>query len=162
MIESTYIKAPFGFLFISANQNGIEEICFETRGGPRSLKILNPHLKKAVRELNEYLDGDRSEFTFKLDIAGTDFQKKVWKALQRIPMGELRSYGDIAKQIKKPGAARAVGMANNMNRLPIVIPCHRVVGSKGDLVGFAAGLKIKAWLLSHERMVSERKAKSAA
>jgi methylated-DNA-[protein]-cysteine S-methyltransferase len=162
MIESTYIKTPFGFLLVAASKNGIEEISFKKRIGPKSLKINNSHLKKAVKELGEYFEGARKSFTFKLDVQGTEFQKKVWKSLQSIPYGELRSYGEIATAIKKPGAARAVGMANNTNRLPIVIPCHRVVGAKGDLVGFAAGLPIKEWLLRHEGQAAEKKSKSAA
>lgn len=162
MIESTYLKTPFGFLFISAGKEGVQEISFEKRCGPKSLKIVNVHLKRAVRELHEYFEGDRHQFTFKLQMIGTDFQKKVWRALQRIPYGELRSYGEIALEIKMPGAARAVGMANHTNRLPIVIPCHRVIGAKGDLVGFAAGLSIKKWLLKHEQSNIQKRSSRAA
>lgn len=145
------IVVPFGALVLTANEFGVSEIRFARRLDSRFRTRLNSELKKAVAEISEYFLGQRSSFTFRISVQGTEFQKKVWSELQKIPAGEVRSYGAIAKSIKKPLAARAVGMANNKNRLPIVIPCHRILGARGDLVGFAAGIPIKSWLLNHEK-----------
>jgi methylated-DNA-[protein]-cysteine S-methyltransferase len=106
--------------------------------------------QEMVKQLAEYFEGKRTQFELPLDVEGTDFQKAVWNELQRIPYGETRSYGEIAKAIGRPGAARAVGMANHDNPLAVVIPCHRVVGSNGSLTGYAGGLHLKALLLSIE------------
>ena len=108
-------------------------------------------LKQAINELNEYLDGKRSSFDLPLEPKGTEFQKKVWNALKEIPYGETRSYGEIAKVIGNEKASRAVGMANNKNPIPIIIPCHRVIGANGRLVGYAGGLDIKEKLLEVEK-----------
>ena len=106
---------------------------------------------RAAFQLNEYLAGKRQVFDIPLEAAGTPFQKLVWKALQTIPYGETRSYQQIAGQIGKPGASRAVGMANHRNPIAIIIPCHRVIGANGSLVGYAAGLSLKRKLLALER-----------
>lgn len=103
------------------------------------------------KELQEYLLGQRKEFTFPLDYVGTDFQQKVWQALTDIPYGETCSYGDIARAVGSPKAARAVGQANRRNPLPLVIPCHRVCGHDGGLGGFSGGLSSKSFLLELER-----------
>lgn len=108
-------------------------------------------LKKAISELNEYLEGKRSSFDLPLDPKGTEFQKKVWNALKEIPYGETRSYGEIAKTIGNEKASRAVGMANNKNPIAIIVPCHRVIGANGKLVGYAGGLDIKEKLLQLEK-----------
>ena len=107
-------------------------------------------IKKAYLQLAEYLNGERRTFDLPLNPKGTDFQKRVWKALCDIPYGETRSYKQIAEAIGNPKAVRAVGMANNRNPLLIVVPCHRVIGSDGKLVGYAAGLDKKAFLLGME------------
>lgn len=103
------------------------------------------------RELQEYLCGQRKEFTFPLDYLGTEFQQKVWQALRDIPYGETCSYGDIARAVGNPKSARAVGQANHRNPLPLVIPCHRVCGHDGGLGGFSGGLSCKSFLLELER-----------
>lgn len=108
-------------------------------------------LSQAVRELEEYFAGERREFTFPTAAAGTPFQRLVWEALREIPYGETRTYGEIARRIGHPGAARAVGQANNRNPLPIVVPCHRVIGASGTLTGYAGGLDVKERLLELER-----------
>ena len=108
-------------------------------------------LRQAAAELQEYFAGKRREFTVPLAPKGTPFQQKVWAALQTIPCGETRSYKDIAIVVGNEKACRAVGMANNRNPLPIFIPCHRVVGSSGKLVGYAGGLDIKTFLLDLEK-----------
>ena len=107
-------------------------------------------LVKAKNELEEYFDGKRKEFDLPLKQEGTEFQKKVWNALSKIPYGETRTYKEIAKMIGNEKASRAVGMANNKNNIPIIIPCHRVIGSDGKLVGYALGLDIKQYLLDLE------------
>lgn len=110
----------------------------------------DPLLKKAVKQLDEYFAGKRKKFDLPLSMKGTEFQQKVWEALRAIPYGETRSYGDIAKAIGKPKAARAVGMANNRNPVSIIVPCHRVIGANGSLVGYGGGLKAKEFLLKLE------------
>jgi methylated-DNA-[protein]-cysteine S-methyltransferase len=103
-----------------------------------------------VRELEEYFAGQRREFSFALDLRGTDFQKACWRALVAIPYGETRSYGDIARAVGRPQGFRAVGMANNRNPVAIVVPCHRVIASDGSLCGYGGGLDIKRKLLELE------------
>lgn len=107
-------------------------------------------IKKVYKELDEYFKGNRKTFDIHLKIEGTEFQKKVWMALLEIPYGETRSYLDIAKKIGNPKASRAVGMANHNNKIIILIPCHRVIGSNKKLVGYAGGLDIKEKLLKLE------------
>ena len=111
-------------------------------------------LKEAITELNEYIDGKRISFDLQLELQGTEFQKRVWQALKEIPFGETRSYGEIAKLIGNEKASRAVGMANNKNPIPIIVPCHRVIGANGKLVGYAGGLDIKEKLLNLEKFHS--------
>ena len=108
-------------------------------------------IKEAFLQLNEYLQGIRKEFDLPLNPRGTEFQKRVWKALLDIPYGETRSYKQIAETIGNPKAVRAVGMANNRNPLLIVVPCHRVIGANGKLVGYGAGLDKKEFLLQLEK-----------
>jgi len=108
-------------------------------------------LKEAGKQLMDYLAGKRKSFELPLAPEGTEFQQKVWKALQEIPCGETRSYGAVARSIGQPKASRAIGMANNKNPILIFIPCHRVVGANGNLVGYAAGLQVKEYLLKLEK-----------
>ena len=102
-------------------------------------------------QLDEYFRGERKTFDLPLAPKGTDFQRKVWNALQKIPYGETKTYGEIAAAVGNPKGARAVGMANNKNPIGIIIPCHRVVGANGKLVGYAGGMDKKEWLLQLER-----------
>lgn len=148
-MTETYVKSLEGWLKLVGDENAVTAINFVkaksiTKAPPTAV------LKKAARELEEYFAGKRRRFTFKMSPSGTDFQKKVWKALEQIPYGETRTYGEIARAIGKPKAARAVGMANNRNPLSIVVPCHRVIGSTGDLVGYGGGLSLKTKLLKLE------------
>ena len=113
-----------------------------------------PLISSAKRQLDEYFQGKRKSFDLPLAPSGTQFQQKVWNALCTIPYGETRSYKEIAAQIQNPKGCRAVGMANNRNPIMIIIPCHRVIGSNGSLVGYAGGLDIKQWLLAHEKRFS--------
>ena len=110
-------------------------------------------LQEANKQLQEYFAGKRNVFDLPLAPKGTEFQQKVWQALKEIPFGQTRSYGEIAKRIGEPKASRAVGGANNRNPLPIFIPCHRVIGANGKLVGYAGGLEIKKILLNVENLV---------
>ncbi len=105
------------------------------------------------KQLEEYLEGNRKDFTFEYELRGTDFQKSVWKALLEIPYGETRTYKDIAIAVGNDKASRAVGMANNKNPIHIAVPCHRVVGANGKLVGYAGGIEMKEFLLNMEKGV---------
>jgi len=116
-------------------------------------------LLEARRQLEEYLDGERKEFDLPIFYESTDFIEAVWSSLRNIAYGTTNSYKDIAISVGKPKAARAVGMANNRNPLPIIIPCHRVIGSKGKMVGYAGGLNLKKQLLELERIVCENEGK---
>ena len=108
-------------------------------------------LSMAATQLDEYFQGKRTTFSLPFKLTGTPFQLAVWKELQNIPYGQTTSYKEIAQKINKPKAYRAVGMANNKNPLPIIIPCHRVIGSNGKLIGYAGGLKLKNYLLELEK-----------
>ncbi len=106
----------------------------------------------AASAVRRYFDGDlRALESVTVDLAGTEFQMRVWRALRAIPLGETRSYGEIAASIDAPKAFRAVGMANNRNPVAVIVPCHRVIGADGSLTGYAGGLQLKEWLLAHER-----------
>lgn len=115
-----------------------------------------PLLRRAAEELGAYFAGRRRDFTLPLDPCGSDFQRQVWQALRSIPYGETRSYGQIAEQIGRRRATRAVGMANNRNPIAILIPCHRVIGSDGSMTGYAAGIAVKERLLALERRNTPR------
>ena len=110
-----------------------------------------PLLQECVRQLRAYFDGSLTVFDLPLNPQGTPFRRRVWAALQAIPYGETRSYGQLAKALSCPGAARAVGGANHHNPIAIIIPCHRVIGADGGLTGYGGGLAMKDWLLRHER-----------
>ena len=118
--------------------------------GARSCVVL----KKCVKELDEYFAGKRKHFSVRLERRGTDFQKKVWTALEKIPFGKTCSYEDIAIAVGSPKAVRAVGLANGKNPHWIVVPCHRVIGKNKQLTGYAGGLDRKKWLLEHEQKAS--------
>ena len=151
------IASPVGALTLVASDTGLAAILWEDdRPGRVPLGALvdapdHPVLVAAERELDEYFAGTRTCFTIALDWIGTDFQKQVWAALCTIPFGETRSYGEIAHQIGRPKAVRAVGAANGRNPVSIIAPCHRVIGANGALTGFAGGLKAKEYLLGLER-----------
>ena len=150
------MKSPVGQLTLVGSDRGLAAILWEhddasrVRMGAVTQDLKHPILKAARQQLAEYFSGRRRKFTVKLDFAGTEFQNKVWTALRTIPFGETRSYGDIAAQIRHRKAVRAVGAANGRNPLPIIAPCHRVIGTDGTLTGFGGGLDIKARLLALE------------
>ncbi len=150
------MESPVGRLTLVASDEGLAAILWE-RDRPGRVRLQletedpsHPVLLDAERQLGEYFRGRRKQFTLRLDLDGTAFQRKVWEALLTIPFGETRTYAEIAKQVGSPGAARAVGAASGRNPVSIVAPCHRVVGSTGALTGFAGGLDAKARLLKLE------------
>ena len=149
-----YMNTPIGDLLLAGDEDGLSMIGFpqgKMRRDPEPDWIFNEQpFAEAVRQLDEYFAGDRKAFDLPLHLSGTDFQVQVLEELQRIPYGETTSYGAIAKRIGRPKAMRAVGAANGRNPIPIVIPCHRVIGSGGDLTGFGGGLDTKAALLRLE------------
>jgi len=151
------IWSPVGDLTLVADVSELAAILWENdrpgrvRLGPLVADPDHPILVETERQLGEYFAGKRRTFDVPLSFAGSDFQKSVWRALLTIPFGETRSYGEIARQLGKPSASRAVGAANGRNPISIIAPCHRVVGSTGKLTGFAGGLEAKAYLLELER-----------
>ena len=154
-IAHTTIETPIGRLTLVASSTGLREVWFPTEDAdPHGTEDpSHPMLVAAAGQLGEYFAGTRQEFDIPLDPQGTPFQLAAWRGLTTIPFGETVSYGEQAARIGLPGKARAIGAANGRNPLPIVVPCHRVVGSDGSLVGFGGGLETKAWLLHHERQV---------
>ncbi len=150
------LESPIGALLLAGDQAGLRLLLF-TKGRDQRVKP-EPEwepdrgaLKDAARQLTEYFSGKRRTFDLRLAPVGTPFQQTVWSALQKIPYGETTSYGELARRIGNPKAVRAVGLANGSNPISIVIPCHRVIGSNGSLVGYGGGLPIKQALLSLER-----------
>lgn len=156
------LESAWGDILIVANLKGIVRI---TLPGESTSKVLNNLCKtretilthkntaaivQAKKQITEFLNGKRSSFHLELDPQGTDFQKKVWNALRKIPYGQTKCYQDIARMVGSPKAMRAVGMANNKNPLPLIVPCHRVIGKNGSLVGYAGGLPLKKKILKLE------------
>ncbi len=156
----TYYQSPFCRIILVASDKGLTNLHLDTGEVKRNFNIeqdwiLNKEYFPDVEsQLDEYFEGIRTSFDVKLDIEGTEFQLSVWDALQKIPYGETKTYKDIAVEIGKPDASRAVGMSNSNNPVPLIIPCHRVVGSSGKLVGFANGVAIKEKLINFEKGIS--------
>jgi methylated-DNA-[protein]-cysteine S-methyltransferase len=147
----TFYDSKVGILEIEGTEKAITKVNFSDKKKIKSDPNLPPILKKCLKQLDEYFKGKRQNFSLELHLEGTDFQKKVWEQLQRIPYGETASYKDVAVAIGNEKAVRAVGGANGMNNIAIIIPCHRVIGADGNLVGFGGGLWRKVWLLNHEK-----------
>jgi len=145
-----YYHSPIGTIEIIGNKAAVCGLKFSDKR-PLSFPSPEPRLKEAIRQIDEYFRGKRRAFTLCLDLQGTEFQISVWRRVADIPFGRTASYGEIAAAVGRPGAARAVGAANAINPVAIIIPCHRVIGSGGELVGYGGGLWRKKWLLSHER-----------
>jgi methylated-DNA-[protein]-cysteine S-methyltransferase len=142
--------SEIGFLEVVGNQKGILAINLGAEEF-ESDRDLPECMQECLRQLDEYFEGLRQKFSIPLLLEGTDFQKAVWRQLQKIPFGRTASYGDVARAVGRPKAFRAVGNANNKNPIPLIIPCHRVIGSDGKLVGFGGGIWRKEWLLNHEK-----------
>jgi methylated-DNA-[protein]-cysteine S-methyltransferase len=152
-----FMRSPVGRLKLVASDRGLVAILWDADNETNRVTLSSaekqnrhPILVKAEGQLKDYFDGRRKRFSLKLDLRGTPFQQKVWRALLKIPFGETRTYSNIARTIGHPNAARAVGAANGKNPISIIAPCHRLIGSTGKLHGFAGGLKAKADLLKLE------------
>ena len=145
------VPTPFGPMSIAAEGEEIVRLSLPNEPAPGAPEGETPMLRRAREELLEYLDGRRRDFDLPLSPRGTPFQTSCWRALLDIPYGETRTYGQLAAAIGRPRAVRAVGQANHRNPIPILIPCHRVVGADGTLTGYGGGLELKAALLRLER-----------
>jgi methylated-DNA-[protein]-cysteine S-methyltransferase len=153
-VTYTEIDSPIGRLLIHGTDKGVSGILMTKHGRFEEKRADwrrdDARWSGVAKQLREYFAGRRRDFDFPLDVRGTDFQKKVWKALRSIPFGRTVSYGDIAKKIGNPKAMRAVGLANGKNPVAVVVPCHRVIGADGSLTGYGGGLERKKILLDLE------------
>lgn len=153
------MKSPIGPLWVAVSKKGLVAIEFGGRefppihSDPNASWVISEERTEPVRkQLTEYFDGSRTEFTLAIDLrSGTEFQRACWEMLLKIPYGQTRSYLEVAKAVGRPQASRAVGQANHHNPIPIVIPCHRVINTDGGLGGYGGGLDMKEQLLAHER-----------
>jgi len=145
-----FYLSPIGVIEIVGTGRGITGLNF-VRRRPHGATRPHPALRTAVVQIDEYFRGKRKEFSLVLHLEGTEFQRKVWQQLVRIPYGNTTTYAELATAIGRPEAVRAVGQANHRNPVSIIIPCHRVIGSDGRLVGYGGGIWRKEWLLAHER-----------
>ena len=150
-MEFYRFDTPFGPMALGEEEGAIVRLYLPNSPTPRLTSHATPLLAEGERQLAEYFAGKRERFDLPLNLKGTPFQQKVWRALLDIPYGQTRTYGDIARAVNSPRGFRAVGMANNRNPIPILVPCHRVLGAGGALVGYAGGLELKAALLALER-----------
>ena len=155
MINYRHVDSPIGPLLIAADEAGLRVLAFATDAGPATPdddwhEGDHPLLDRAERQLAEYFAGERRQFDLPLSPHGTDFQRAVWRELERIPYGETISYAELARRISRPQAMRAVGAANGRNPIAIIVPCHRVIGADGSLTGFGGGLPRKQFLLTLE------------
>ena len=149
---SSTLSTPIGTLRIFERLDAIIAVSFSD--SVELTQLSSQLMQQTCTELLQYFNGSRTSFSVPLALEGSDFQKDVWRALCEIPYGAVRSYKEIAQKVGRPKASRAVGMANHVNRIPILVPCHRVVGSKGELTGYAGGLAIKRYLLNLEHSFS--------
>jgi len=152
----TYYESPIGLLEVRGGERGVSAVTFVDVRAPRAALArdgkgpLPAALANCLTQLDEYFRGRRRTFSVKLDLGGTAFQNKVWRALRSVRFGKTASYKDIARNVGNPAGTRAVGGANHRNPVSIIVPCHRVVGSDGRLTGYGGGLWRKEWLLRHE------------
>lgn len=148
---TTYTQSPVGSLQVKAKEEGLTAINYYDDDPPESLdQPQHPVLKKTIDQLNEYFDGKRKTFDIPLILKGTNFQQKVWKQLQQIPYGQKITYSELATRLGDPQKARAVAGANGLNPIPIIIPCHRVIGADNKLTGYSGGIERKQFLLQLE------------
>ena len=152
-METAYVQTPLGTAILEGDENGLRSI--RVQDETISEGIIPEPLEDAVYQLREYFQGKRQKFDLNLNPEGSEFQRRVWEALLQIPYGKTLSYLELSKKLGDPKAIRAVAAANGKNPLWVVVPCHRVIGSKGDLVGYAGGLHRKKWLLQHEAPVKQ-------
>ncbi|MFQ5417981.1 MAG: methylated-DNA--[protein]-cysteine S-methyltransferase [Myxococcota bacterium] len=164
-IHITSVDAPIGRMRVASSEQGLAYVELPKAAGCGLRGWLHHNFSDArcvesrdrnrtvIDQILEYLEGERSEFDLSLDLRGTEFQRQVWRALQKIPFGERRSYRDIAKAVGRPKAVRAVGSANGSNPVSLIVPCHRVINSDGKLGGYGGGLALKAKLLDMESRI---------
>jgi methylated-DNA-[protein]-cysteine S-methyltransferase len=145
---TTYYRSPIGTIEIIGSENGVSSVLFVGRAEKRA--EIPPCLENCVSQLSEYFNGGRKKFSIRLDLQGTDFQKRIWHELLKIPFGKTVSYLDIAAIIGNRNATRAVGNANGRNPVCIIVPCHRVIGANGSLINYGGGVWRKEWLLKFE------------
>jgi len=147
-----FYRSEIGWIKISATEEGVRSLYFVE---DEEVFEIEPHpcLKECLEQLDEYFRGKRQSFSLKLLPEGTDFQQKVWKQLLKIPYGKTASYLDIAAALGDKNAVRAVGSANGKNPISIIVPCHRIIGRNGNLIGYGGGLWRKEWLLKHEKSI---------
>jgi methylated-DNA-[protein]-cysteine S-methyltransferase len=151
MVENIKVDSPLGTLRLTSRGDSLVEVSFIDKAETKYSNNVNSEvLEQAVTQLNEYFNGKRTAFELPLSPDGTAFQKEIWQALQEIPYGQTITYGELSEKLGKPKAIRAVGTANGSNPIPIIIPCHRVVGSGQKLTGYSGGIERKRWLLQHE------------
>jgi methylated-DNA-[protein]-cysteine S-methyltransferase len=153
-IHQAFLKTPIGHLEVTGSENGIRTLYFldfRVRSQP-----VPTSLRSCITQLEEYFHGSRKVFDLKLDLAGSPFQLKVWQELLKIPYGTTITYVELAKRTGNIKSFRAVGGANGHNPVSVIVPCHRVIGANGRLVGYRGGLKRKKWLLEHEHAFSQR------
>ena len=150
----TYYPSPIGTLVLSATEAALISVLFTEDAVQADTTPLPAILQACRQQLQEYFAGDRKAFDLPLASAGTLFQEQVWKQLGKIPFGHTLSYYDLSRALGNPDAVRAVGSANGKNKLLLLRPCHRVIGARGQLVGYAGGLWRKQWLLAHERKIT--------
>ena len=145
-----YFDSPMGIIEIKTDDDSLVEVSI-VEEKKRSSKVIPLIIRESYKQLQEYFEGKRVDFNLRIYIEGTEFQKKVWNELLKIPCGEIDTYKGIAEKIGNVKASRAVGNANNKNKILIVVPCHRVISSSGQLTGYRAGVENKEWLLNHEK-----------
>ncbi len=170
LIATASIATPIGRVHVAATSTGVARIELPDPNAGLRMNVwlalhfpessiragVTPILKRAIGQLEAYFTAARTEFSFPFDLRGTAFQMAVWQQVLKIPFGETKTYGEIAAAVGSPRAVRAVGAAQAANPVPIVVPCHRVIGSNGRLTGYAGGLETKRWLLEHEAGHEER------
>jgi methylated-DNA-[protein]-cysteine S-methyltransferase len=153
-VATCTIASPIGPLTLVSRDGALRSVQMRDDAPPAG-GTPDALLSEVIIQLGDYFAGRRTDFDIPLELAGSEFQRSVWAALRTIPYGDTASYGDIARQIGDPGASRAVGLANNANPIPVIVPCHRVIGADGSLVGFGGGLWRKHHLLTLERSAVE-------
>ena len=157
IIYQCYVTSPTGWIEISGNDESVSSVLFMTEAKTDSPQLSQPVID-CKTQLLEYFEGKRKDFDLSISQDGTDFQKRVWSQLCSIPFGKTISYMQLARNLGDPKCIRAAGTANGRNKIAIIVPCHRVIGSSGTLVGYAGGLDRKRWLLEHEARMSGQQA----
>ena len=153
-MHRAFLRTPIGHIEVTGSENGIRTLYFlDFKVKPQHIPFC---LRNCITQLEEYFHGSRQQFDIKLDLAGSLFQRRVWGELLKVPYGTTISYLELARRMDNVNALRAVGGANGHNPVSIIVPCHRVIGSNGRLVGYRGGLKRKKWLLEHEHAFSQR------